>query len=224
MTIVAKGDFIELSFTGYVNGEVFDSNRETDLKKLNPQAKPEKTILIVGEGMVVRGLDKALEGKSIGEEYSISLQAKEAFGARNPSLLKPIPLKVFGEKGVHPRPGMSFVLDNNLVQVRAVSGARVIVDFNNPLAGKDVSYAFRVVAKVDDVSEKTKTFFGRFLRAVPEFEVGEKVVLKGPAQMKPLVDIFGEKFKLLVGKELGFVEVEQPSKQPDSQEGIQQSL
>lgn len=221
MTSVAKGDFVELSYTGYVNGEVFDSNRDVDLKKLNPQAKVEKTFLIIGEGMVVQGLDKALEGKSIGEENTLSLSAKEAFGPRNPSLIRPIPLKIFTERKVVPRPGMSLVLDNNIVQIRAVSGARVIADFNNPLAGKDVTYSFRVVTKVDDIAEKTRIFFERFLRGVPEFDVAEKVIIKGPAQMQPIIEIFGEKFKKLVGKELGFSLLEKSLKEPEKQEGIQ---
>ena len=56
-----KGDFIELKFSGYGNNELFDSNIESDLKKLHPKAKAEKMIIIVGEGMVVKGLDKELD-------------------------------------------------------------------------------------------------------------------------------------------------------------------
>lgn len=223
MTTVVKGDFIELSYTGYTNGEVFDSNREVDLKKLDPKAKVEKTFIIVGEGMVVSGLDKVLEGKQVGEEHTLSLSAKEAFGLRNPSLIRPIPLRVFTERRVVPRAGMSLVLDNNIVQIRAVSGARVIADFNNPLAGKDVSYSYRIVAKIDDVAEKTRIFFEKFLRGVPQFEVNDKVIIKGPAQMKPIIDLLGERFKALVGKELDFALVE-PSKGSEKQERIQQSL
>lgn len=221
MTSVAKGDFIEISYTGYVNGEVFDSNREADLKKLDPKAKAEKYFIILGEGMVVKGLDKALEGKLLNEEYTISLSAKEAFGPRNPAFLRPIPLKIFTERKIVPRPGMSLVLDNNIVQIRAVSGARVIADFNNPLAGKDVSYAFRIVAKIEDTAEKTKIFFQRFLRTSPDFEVSEKVIIKGPVQMKQLVDIFGERFKQLVGKELDFKAVENAQKELKEEEAIQ---
>jgi len=98
MEATRKGDFVELKFTGYSNGQVFDSNIEEDLKKMQVEKKPEPTIVIIGQGMLVSGLDAALEGKEIGKEYEIRLGPKEAFGERNPGLLKTIPLKVFTEK------------------------------------------------------------------------------------------------------------------------------
>ncbi len=31
-----KGDFVEIKYTGLANNEIFDSNIDEDLKKLNP--------------------------------------------------------------------------------------------------------------------------------------------------------------------------------------------
>jgi len=76
MEIIKKKDFVEIKFTGYSNGNVFDSNIEEDLKKIDSKAKPKETIVIVGEGMVVNGLDNALEGKEIGKDYEINVPAK----------------------------------------------------------------------------------------------------------------------------------------------------
>ena len=67
---VNKDDFIEIKFTGYNGEQIFDSNIEEDAKKVNPEFKPRKTIVIVGEGMIVPGLDSAFEGKEIGKDYS----------------------------------------------------------------------------------------------------------------------------------------------------------
>ena len=64
-----KKDFIEIKFTGCANSQIFDSNIEEDLKKINPDAKPEKTIIVIGEGMVVPGLDKALEDKELNKKF-----------------------------------------------------------------------------------------------------------------------------------------------------------
>jgi FKBP-type peptidyl-prolyl cis-trans isomerase 2 len=52
---------------------------------------------------------------------------------------------MFREKNVDPRPGMVFALDNSLAKILAVSGARVMTDFNNPLSGKHVKYKFNIV-------------------------------------------------------------------------------
>src|SRR3989344_4571237 len=122
MENIKKGDFVEIKYTGYVNGEIFDSNIEEDLKILNPEAKPEKTIVAVGEGMVVVGLDKALEGKEMNKEYVVKFGHKEGFGDRNKDLIRTIPLKIFTEKNIMPQAGMMFSLDNQIVRIVAVSG------------------------------------------------------------------------------------------------------
>jgi FKBP-type peptidyl-prolyl cis-trans isomerase SlyD len=209
MEIVKKKDFVEIKFTGYANGVVFDSNVEEDLKKVDSEAKPKETIVVVGEGMLVPGFDNALEGKEIGKDYEIKLSPKEGFGDRKKVLMKTIPLKVFTEQKINPYPGMVLSMDNALARVITVSGARVMTDFNNPLSGKDLVYKFKVVRVVNDEKEKAKTVFEFMFKFVPEFEVKEKVIVKGPKILENFVNAFKEKFKELCGKELGFELVEQ---------------
>jgi FKBP-type peptidyl-prolyl cis-trans isomerase 2 len=204
MELVKKNDFVEIKFSGYSDGKIFDSNIEEDLKKLNPEAKPSQTIVIVGQGMVVPGLDKALESKEIEKEYEVKFSAEEGFGKRDRNLVKTIPLNVFTEKDVQPRPGMVFALDNYIVKILAVSGARVMADFNNPLAGRDLTYKFKIVRKIGDIKEKTEFVFNYFLKSVPEFEIKEEIIVKGPKQLEVFVHGFKDKFKELIGKELKF--------------------
>ena len=134
---VKKGDFIEIKYTGYANSEIFDSNIEEDLKKINSEAKPEKVVIVIGEKMVVEGLDKDLENKELNKKYEVKVPYKEGFGPRHRELMRILPLKSFIEQKVMPQPGMMFTLDNNLVKILAVSGARVTVDFNNPLRSEE---------------------------------------------------------------------------------------
>lgn len=204
MAGVNKGDFIELEFTGRANGEVFDTNNEAELKKVNPNAVPKKTIVSIGNGMVVAGLDKELEGKEIGKEYKVTIACKDAFGPRRREMVKILPLKAFTEKQVYPQPGMVLTLDDMLVKIIAVSGARVSVDFNNPLAGKDLDYTFKIVRKVDNDEEKARAVFEIMFRFVPEFSTGEKITIKGPQFMEAFVKAYGEQFKKIVGKDLAF--------------------
>jgi FKBP-type peptidyl-prolyl cis-trans isomerase 2 len=197
-------DFVEIEFTGYHNGVVFDSNISEDLKKLSSEAKPEKSIVIIGQGMVVKGLDKALEEKKIGKEYNIHLQYKDAFGERKRELVKTIPLNVFTKQKINPRPGLSLFLDNMVARVITVSGARVITDFNNPLAGKEIDYKFTIKRIVDDEKEKTETFFKLFFRHIPELEIKDKIIVKGTKEAEPLIEMFNDKAKEFLGKELEF--------------------
>lgn len=215
METTKKSDFIELKYTGYANGEIFDSNIEEDLKKLNPEAKPEKTTIVIGQGMVVRGFDKALEDKEIGKEYEVNIPSKEAFGARKRELIRTISLASFTEKKVQPQPGMILALDNTIVKIIAVSGARVTADFNNLLAGKDLKYKFTITRKIEDEKEKSETLFQFFFKSTPELEIKESsITVKLPKQMEPLVALYKDKFKEIIGKELVFEEEKDEPKEP----------
>ena len=203
---IKEKDFIEVEFSGYANGKLFDSNIPEDIKTLDPKANPEKTIVCVGEKMLVPGLDKQLAGKEIGKEYELEVSAKEGFGERNKNLIKIIPLKAFSEQKVHPQVGMLFTLDNSLVKIIAVSGARVTADFNNPLSGKDLKYKITIKRKVEDIKEQSESLFRFFLRFIPEFEVKDKIVVKGPKILEQMMVVLNEKFRELIGKELAFEE------------------
>jgi len=209
METVKKKDFIEIKYSGYVNGNVFDSNIEEDMKKLDPKAKVRKTIVIVGENMIVTGLDKSFEGKEIGKDYEITLSPNDAFGLRKRELLKTIPLRIFSEKKINPQVGMSLALDNAIVKIVAISGARVITDFNNPLAGKEVTYKFKIIRKVSEEKEKIETVFELLMRFVPEFEIKEKIIVKGPKGFDEYIKSVNDKFKELIGKDLGFEEMKE---------------
>src|SRR3989344_5253726 len=149
-----KKDFIEIKFTGKTkDGEIFDSNIEGDLKKSNLSIKPEPIVFCIGEGMFLEGIDKFLEGKEIGN-YKIELPPEEAFGRRDQRLIQMIPIKVFFDHKSNPMPGAIFQFDGKIGKVLTVSGGRVIVDFNNPLAGKQVRYNVDVLRKVDSLDEK----------------------------------------------------------------------
>lgn len=200
--IVNKNDFVEIKYTGYANGEIFDSNIEEDMKKLNPNVNPHKTIIAVGHEMIVKGLDNFLVEKEIGKEYSLALKPNEAFGERRRELIKTIPMNAFHEKNFNPTPGMVVTLDNLMAKIIAVSGGRVIVDFNNPLAGKEITYTFTIIRKVSDEKEKAEALFEVFFKFIPQFEIKDKIIIKGPKGLEVFVNAYNEKFKELIGKEI----------------------
>lgn len=201
---VKKGDFVALRYSGFANNKLFDSNIEGEIEKIHPNAKAKDFIIVVGKSMVVPGLDNALEGKELDKEYEVNVSAKDGFGPRNPKMVKTIPLKVFTEKQVMPQPGMVLNLDNSVAKIIAVSGARVITDFNNPLAGKDLMYKFKIVKEVTDENERIKALFEVMFRVIPEFEVKDKIIIKGPQILEAYVKAFSGQFKEMAGKELGF--------------------
>lgn len=214
--IAKKNDFVELKYTGYANGQVFDSNIEEDLKKIHPEAKAEPLLIIIGENMVVSGLDKAFEGKEIGKQYEITLSAKDAFGERRRELLKTLPIKIFHEQKIEPYPGLAVLMDGTIAKVISVSGARVVTDFNSPLAGKEIKYVFTILRKIKDEKEKCIILFNAAMRTVPEFEIEDKIKLKGSKSSEMRIKRLAPKFKELIGKELVF-ELKEEKKEDEKQ-------
>jgi FKBP-type peptidyl-prolyl cis-trans isomerase 2 len=223
ISTIQRNDFVEIKFTGYSNGNIFDSNIDEDLKKIDSNAKPKETIIIVGEGMLVPGFDKEIEGKEISKDYEIKVSAKEGFGERRKELVKTIPLKIFTEKKINPYPGMVLAIDENLARVITISGARVMTDFNNPLAGKDLVYKFKIIRRVTDDNKKAKTFFIQTFKFIPDFELKEnEIIVKGPKVLERFVDALKEKFKELLGKELKFFLVEEKTSRTKVLDGTQE--
>jgi len=198
-----KKDFIEIEFTGKImGGEVFDSNIKKDLEQLNPQANPSPIIFCLGEGMFLKGIDDFLLGKEIGD-YKIELTPDKAFGPRVADFIQKVPAKVFRSQNVNPFPGAVFNFDGRVAKVLAVSGGRVIVDFNNPLAGKDVVYDVHIIRKVDDQNEKIKSLINFLFRRDLKFSVKDnKIIIEVEKQMAQFVEMFQEKFKEIIGMEL----------------------
>lgn len=204
-----KKDFIEIEFTGRVReGEIFDSNIKEDLKKTNLDLEPKPFIFCLGEGMFLDGIDSFLIEKDIGE-YKVELQPENAFGKRNPKLIQMIPLKVFKEhKTQAPLPGTMFQFDGKIGKVLTASGGRVIVDFNNPLAGREVEYKIKVLRKIDDIDEKIKSLNEFFFRKNFEFKIEDKTLkLKVDKGFKQFVDLFKDKFKEILDLELEVEEI-----------------
>ncbi len=202
-----KNEFVEIKYSGYANNQLFDSNIPSDLAKINADAKPHKTIIVIGQNMVVAGLDKALEEKELNKQYEVSIPPREGFGRRRRELVQIIPLASFIEQKIDPHPGMMLTLDNHLVKILVVSGARVTVDFNNPLAGKDLYYKFTIVRKVTDEKEKIESLCDYFFHITPEIEIREaNIVIRGQKNLGPFINLFKEKFKDLLHKEIIFEE------------------
>jgi FKBP-type peptidyl-prolyl cis-trans isomerase 2 len=209
-----KNEFVEIKFTGYANGQMFDSNIPEDLKTLHPEAKPQKTIVAIGQGMVPKGLDKELENKALNKQYEVIVSVKDAFGDRKRKLIRIIPLSSFSRQKINPQAGMMLTLDNHMVKILAVSGARVTTDFNNPLSGKELTYKFTITRIVTDEKEKAETFFQFFFQHLPEFEIKDKeIIVKLPIQFEPLIESFKKKFRELLNKDLTFEEKKEEKKE-----------
>jgi FKBP-type peptidyl-prolyl cis-trans isomerase 2 len=186
--MIKKKDFVEIDFIGKIkeSGQVFDATIKQEAEKLGVKdSKPIK--VCIGEEMLVKGFDDSLEGKEIGKDYSIELPPAKAFGARKQNLIKIIPISVFLEKQVNPYPGLVLNMDGAIARVSAVSGGRVITDFNSPLSGKTIIYEFKILRKIDEKEEKLKALADFFLGKNEVKIEGNKGIVTSDKTSKELI-------------------------------------
>jgi FKBP-type peptidyl-prolyl cis-trans isomerase 2 len=155
---IKSGDFIEIDYTAKLKDDdiVFDTTLESDAKKHgihSPKVAYKPLIIRAGQGQLVKGLDMFIIDKTPGN-YSVDLDAENAFGKKNAKLLRLISVKEFHKNQIQPMPGLEVDLDGNRGIVRTVNGGRVIVDFNHPLSSKDITYNVTIKGIITD--EKTK--------------------------------------------------------------------
>ncbi len=222
-----KGDFVEIDFTGRVSatGEIFDLTSEEEAKKAgihNPRQKYGPLLVIIGSGMSVPGVEKELEKMGVGEEKEFEIKPEEAFGQRNPKMIKVISLARFLDKKINPVPGLFVDIDGMSARVQAVSGGRVRVDFNHPLAGKDVKYRIRIVKHLETPLDKAKALIDYYnIKAETDVKEGEARV-KFETKTQPFMKNLLEKsLKKWVPEIRGvkFQESGKPEQKPTPSEG-----
>lgn len=163
-----KGTLIVANYTARVKdtGEGIESTVEDEAKKLKiyeETRKYEPRLVAVGEGWLISGLDAEVAKLSVGEKKEIELPPEKAFGVRDPTQLRMVPLRKFGEREHDLSVGDSVEIDNRAGTVRFIGSGRAQVDFNHRLAGKSIIYDFEVLRTVDTDEDKVRALVDRRL-------------------------------------------------------------
>jgi len=168
----AKGDFILLDYTAKVKetGEVFDTCSADVARQANifrENATYEPMLVVLGENWVLKSLDEKLIGLEAGKRETIEIPPAEAFGPRDPSKIRSIPLRRFDTKKMFPHPGMEIEYEGRPAIVRSVGAGRVLIDFNLPLAGKTLVYDLEIKKILQTPLEKISGLIHRRIPMVP---------------------------------------------------------
>lgn len=170
---IKKKDFIEIEYTGKVkDGPVFDTTDEKIAKDnniYNEKLDFGPIVICVGEQQVIKGLDKNLIDKELGS-YKIELSPEDAFGKKSAKFIQLISTSKFKQQDIAPMPGLQVNIDGIIGIIKTVSGGRTLVDFNHPLAGKDITYNVKINKIITDPKEKITSFLKTGLN-LKDFEV-----------------------------------------------------
>ncbi len=136
---IGEGVQVTLHFSlSLETGEVIDSNFEG-----------EPVTFTVGDGNMLPGFETALFGMKQGEEQALVVPPEQGFGEHNPENIQQFPLAQF-PAAVELKEGLmiSFTdAQNNEIPgvVAAVDETTVTVDFNHPLAGREIYFSVRII-------------------------------------------------------------------------------
>ena len=124
------------------------SLRDAAGKLLDSSDGSEPLIYLHGNDNIIPGLEKHLEGKTVGDKVVCVVPAAEGYGERDESLVLKVSKKDFGDN-VEVTPGMQFEAHgedgSQIVTVVNVAGEEVTIDANHPLAGETLHFDVKVL-------------------------------------------------------------------------------
>ena len=110
-----------------------------------------------GAGNIIPGLEKALEGKKVGDSLTVAVTAAEGYGEVQKELIQEVPREAF--QGIDTiELGMQFEAQTGQggtvpVTVVALTDELVTVDGNHPLAGRNLNFDV-IIEEVRKASEE----------------------------------------------------------------------
>lgn len=139
ITKVAKDLVVSMDYTLTVDGEVIDSSEENG-----------PIDYIQGHENIIPGLESAVEGMKVGETKKVSVKAKDAYGEYDPDAVDEIPLADFPED-IPLEVGVELAVEDEddgpmSAVIEEVGKDTVTLNFNHPLAGKDLNFDVKILS------------------------------------------------------------------------------
>ena len=134
---VADGQVIMMEYTLQVDGEIIDTSADHGPIEF-----------LQGQGNIVPGLEQALYGMAVGESKDVVVAAGDGYGEMDNQAYmevprdqfpQDIPMDVGTQIELHDESGQPMV-----ARIDQVGETSVHLDFNHPLAGKELHFAVKI--------------------------------------------------------------------------------
>ena len=127
-------------------GEVVDSSEAA-----------EALFFVEGDGSMIPGLEKAVMGKEVGDEFSVTIGPEDAYGWPQRQLVRTVSRDMIQSDAEEIEAGMIFQIgsgeESQVVKVVSIESDGITIDGNHPLAG--ITFNFDV--HVMEVREATES-------------------------------------------------------------------
>jgi len=117
-------------------------------------------VFMFGKGQIIPGLENGIVDMSIGDKGDILVQPTDAYGEYNAEATQEVPVDQFA--GIELNVGMTLYgqgEDGGTVQVtvKEIKEDTVVIDFNHPLAGKELMFSVAINNVRDASAEEAMT-------------------------------------------------------------------
>ena len=134
---IEQGTKVTMSFSlALENGELIDSNFNT-----------EPATFVLGDGNLLPGFEIPLQGLKAGDQGEFIISPENAFGQRNPENIQQLGRDNFDQKSLNVGDVFSFQNGEGELPgvVIEVGDNLVRVDFNHPLAGRNIIFKVNII-------------------------------------------------------------------------------
>ncbi|MFX0050190.1 MAG: FKBP-type peptidyl-prolyl cis-trans isomerase [Candidatus Hermodarchaeota archaeon] len=179
---ISENEWIKIDYTGRLkeNSKVFDTTLEDVARTEN--IFDEKQIYrplmcrAGDEKFLIPGLARNLVGLEINSTQTFEIPAGEAYGERDTKKIEMVPTRRLRKANLEARVGNRVQLAGRSGTIIAVGGGRTRIDFNHPLAGKDLIFEVTVVEQLENEEEIQKEIISRRLPGINMDEVKIEVI------------------------------------------------
>jgi FKBP-type peptidyl-prolyl cis-trans isomerase 2 len=136
-----QGDKVRVHYRGTLDdGSEFDSS----------YSRGEPIEFEIGSGGVIQGFDDAVSGMDVGDKLRVAIPSDKAYGPRHDEAIQEIPADQIPEGASVGDMLSGQTEDGHQVAAELVSleDGRATLDFNHPLAGKDLTFELELVEVV----------------------------------------------------------------------------
>ena len=127
---------------------LFDYTLTDDEKEVIDSSKGEEPLAhIQGEGQIVKGLEKAMEGKKKGDHFNVIVSPEDGYGLTNPEKIVTVPAsEIEGAEELEEVMQLeaSSEAGEQVVVVSRINGEQVTLDGNHPLAGMTLHFEITI--------------------------------------------------------------------------------
>lgn len=153
LVVIGEGKRVTLHFSvSLMDGSVVDTTKEKEPATFN-----------VGDGNLLPGFEQSIFGLKAGDKRSIYLQADQAFGQHNEKNVQHMQRSRFSDMALEEGLVLSFADPGGGELpgvVKKLTEELVVIDFNHPLAGNDLTFDVEIINVVDAGSQTVQLQMG----------------------------------------------------------------